>query len=87
MEDVANTAHQMINMTKETDKSLDAGRTNHQGLVALANKFCTMAPNIFTIIIAVLFLIIITITIRHDETLIDLFRAQFFSLHTIRQAT
>jgi len=43
-----------------------------------------MEPNIFTIIIAVLFLII-TNTIRHDEALIDLFRPQLFSLRTIRQ--
>jgi len=45
-----------------------------------------MEPNIFTIIIAALFIIII-ITIRHDEALIGLFRPQFFSLRTIRQTT
>ena len=66
----------MINMAKETDKSRDAGQKKSQAsLVVLANKFCTMAPNIFIIIIAVLFIIIIiTITIRHDEALIDMFR-------------
>lgn len=83
MGDVTNTVHQMINMTKE---SLDAGRTNHECLVALATNICTMAPNIFTIIIEVIFFIIVTITVCHAEALIDLFRLEFFSLHTIRPA-
>ena len=80
-------AHQILhvrkirgNMINEADKSLDAERTNHQRLIVLANIFYTMAPNIFTIRIAVLFhlllIIIITITTRHDKALRDLFRPQ-----------
>jgi hypothetical protein len=85
VEDVTNTVHQIINMTKETDKSKDTGRTSHERLVALATKVCTMVRNIFTRITAVIFLIVITITLRHDEALIDLFRPKIFSLHTTRQ--
>jgi hypothetical protein len=45
-----------------------------------------MALNILSTIIVVILLIIVTITMGHGKALIDLFRLQFFCLHTIREA-